>query len=593
MNTVPTARRLIAAALLLFALLPLGGCEQKAPAATAAPAAPAWPALVDEFIESFFKAHPQFAASVGRHEYDGQLPDWSAAGIHAEVARLKAFRERVTAFPDAGLSDAERFEREYLLTRIDREIFWRDQADAPFRNPEFYLGMSDGGDSLDPSTYVVRPYGAPEIRAKAFIKYAASVVKAVPEIRKNLKTPMPATYIKLGVAGFGGLADFYRKDVPEAFKGVGDAALQAELRAAIEPAAKALAELADWLKSQQATATGPDVLGPERFAAMLHMTERVDVPLADLEAAGRADLERNLAALKDACGKYAPGTTLKRCVERVAAHKAVGGAVPGARAQLAGLKQFILDKDIVSIPGPEEAKVEEAPPFNRQNGAYIDTPGPYEKQLPSVYYIAPPDPSWTPAEQAAYIPGQADLLFTSAHEVWPGHFLQFMWANRVKSRLASLFVGYAFAEGWAHYGEELMWEKGLGGDPETHIGQLSNALKRDARFLSAIGMHTKGMTVAESEALFRDQAFQDEGNAIQQAARGTYDPAYLNYTLGKLMIMQLREDWTATRGGRKAWKDFHDQFLSYGGPPIPLVRAQMLGGPPEAVLWHAPPAAMR
>ncbi len=585
MNTVPTARLGLAAASLALALFALAGCGPKAPAPTAAaPAAPAWPALVDEFIESFFKAHPQFAVSVGRHEYDGELPDWSAAAIHAEVARLKAFRDRVTAFPDAQLSNAERFEREYLLTRIDREIFWRDQADAPFRNPEFYLGMSDGGDSLDPSAYVVRPYGTPEIRLKAFIKYASSVVKAVPEIRKNLKTPMPATYIKLGVAGFGGLADFYRKDVPEAFKGVGDAALQNELKAAIEPAAKALADLAEWLKSQQATATGPDVLGAERFAAMLHMTERVDVPLADLEAAGRADLERNLAALRDACAKYAPGTTLKRCVERVAAHKAEGGAVPGARAQLAGLRQFILDKDIVSIPGPEEAKVEEAPPFNRQNGAYIDTPGPYEKQLPSVYYIAPPDPSWTPAEQAAYIPGQADLLFTSAHEVWPGHFLQFMWANRVQSKLASLFVGYAFAEGWAHYGEELMWEKGLGGDPETHIGQLSNALKRDARFLSAIGMHTKGMTVAESETLFRDQAFQDVGTARQQAARGTYDPGYLNYTLGKLMIRKLRTDYCESRGGEACWKAFHDKFLSYGGPPIPLVRKAMLPGDTRPVL---------
>src|SRR5208282_3580303 len=155
------------------------------------------------------------------------------------------------------------------------------------------------------------------------------------------------------------------------------------------------------------------------------------------------------------------------------------GPVAAARTLLVGLRQFILDKDIASIPGPEQAKVEEAPPYNRQNFAYIDTPGPYEKSLPSVYYIAPPDPSWSKAEQAAYVPGRAMLLFTSAHEVWPGHFLQFMWANRARSRLASLFVGYAYAEGWAHYGEELMWEKGLGGDPETHIGQLSEALLRD------------------------------------------------------------------------------------------------------------------
>ncbi len=143
-----------------------------------------------------------------------------------------------------------------------------------------------------------------------------------------------------------------------------------------------------------------------------------------------------------------------------------------------------------------------------------------------------------------------------------------------------VFVGYAFAEGWAHYTEEMMWEAGLGnGDPETHIGQLMNALLRNARYLSAIGLHTKGMTVAQSERLFRE-AYQDAGTARQQAARGTYDPAYLNYTLGKLMIRKLREDWTKDRGGKTAWHDFHDRFLSYGGPPIPLVRQAMVGGGP-------------
>ena len=141
-----------------------------------------------------------------------------------------------------------------------------------------------------------------------------------------------------------------------------------------------------------------------------------------------------------------------------------------------------------------------------------------------------------------------------------------------------VFVGYAFAEGWAHYTEEMLWEAGLGnGDPVTHIGQLSNALLRNGRFLSTIGLHTQGMTLEESERLFREQAFQDAGTARQQAARGTFDPAYLNYTMGKLMIRKLREDWTASRGGRQAWREFHDRFLSYGGPPIPLVREAMLG----------------
>ena len=214
----------------------------------------------------------------------------------------------------------------------------------------------------------------------------------------------------------------------------------------------------------------------------------------------------------------------------------------------------------------------------RWNFAYINIPGPYETNMPSTYYVAPPDPKWTRAEQAEYIPGEADLLFTSAHEVWPGHFLQFLHANRSPSRFGRVFVGYAFAEGWAHYAEELMWESGFGnGDSESHIGQLSNALLRNARYLSAIGMHTKGWTTTQAEKLFREEAYQPTPTAKEQAARGTFDPEYLDYTLGKLMIRKLRADWEATRGGKSSWKDFHDRFLTYGGPPIPMIRNAMMG----------------
>jgi hypothetical protein len=279
-----------------------------------------------------------------------------------------------------------------------------------------------------------------------------------------------------------------------------------------------------------------------------------------------------------ACATYLPKGTIEACVMKMASNKPAGGPVEGARKQLAGLKDFIIKNDIVTIPGKEEAKVVEAPAYERQNAAFINVAGPYDLGLPSFYNIAPPDPSWSKKVQDDFIPGAASLLFTSVHEVWPGHFLQFLHANRSKFMFGRVYVGYAFAEGWAHYTEEMMWESGLGsGDVETHVGQLSEALLRDCRFISAIGMHTGKMTQAQSYKLFREQCYIDEGNAKQQAARGTYDPAYLNYTLGKLMIRKLRDDWTKTRGGSKAWKSFHDTFLSYGGPAIPLVREQMMG----------------
>ena len=538
---------------------------------------------VDGFIQGMFEHYPTMAANAGKHEFDGKLPDYSAAGLKATGAWLHAQRKAFTALTDSQLDAQGRFHRDYVLAVIDGQLFWLEESGAPYKNPAFYTG------DLSPSMYLTRPYAPLEQRMAAFVTYQEALPRAIAQIKANLTLPLPASFIDLGVNSFGGYASFFKSDVPAIFATVKDAALQGRFKASNAAAIKATQSLADWMKAQKPHATQDFALGAKKFSRMLHATERVDLPLDKLKAIGESDLARNLAALKSACAAFAPGATLSACVDKEAADKPAGGAVEGARKQLAELRQFVVDKDLVTIPGTEQATAEEAPPFNRWNFAYIEIPGPYEKNLPSVYYIAPPDPTWSKADQQAYIPGKAALLFVSAHEVWPGHFLQFLHANRAKWKFGQLFVGYAYAEGWAHYTEEMMFDAGVGGGtPETHIGQLTNALLRDVRFISAIGLHTGGMTMAQSEQMFRDKAFQDGGNARQQAARGTYDPAYLNYTMGKLMIRQLAVDWTAAHPGPHALKAFHDQFLSYGGPPIPLVRAQMLGGRAEAKLWTAP-----
>jgi hypothetical protein len=525
-----------------------------------------------QFQQRYFVAHPEFAVYEGRHEFDGKLPDWSAKGIQNEVARLTKERDRATAYTAKALSPRQRFERDYLLARIDTDLFWLRDLGAPFGNPAYYLW------ALDPTVYLMRPYAPLAVRMKAFTAYAKAIPKALEQISANLKPPMPRTFVALGIDTFGGYSTFFRDVAPKIFAGVRDASLQRSLTDAIGPASAAMAALADRLRAEKEQANDAFAMGPEKFAAMLHMTERVDTPLDELEAVGRADLKRNLDALAETCAAYAPGLEIKSCVDRVNADKPSGGAIEGARAQLATLRQFVVDKDLMSIPGQQVALVAEAPEYQRWNFAYIDIAGPFEKGLPAVYNIAPPDPKWPLDEQLAYTPGKSVLLFTSAHEVWPGHFLQFLHAKRSPFLFGRVFVGYAYAEGWAHYAEELMWESGLGeGAPEVHIGQLVGALLRNVRFVCAIGMHTRGMSVDECQTLFREQAFADPAGARQQAARGTFDPAYLNYTLGKLLIRQLRDDWTASRGGRSAWKAFHDNFLSYGGPPIPLVREQMLG----------------
>lgn len=567
----------VAGAVALIAIGGLAGCDRSqspssAPSATTAAANAAWPRFVEDFIEAYFVANPTVAVSAGRHEFDGKLPDWSSEGITKEIKRLEGLRTRAAAFEDSALLPAHRFQRDYVISQIDDDLFWLRDARLPFTNPTYYFD-----EGLDPNTYIAVPYAPAEQRLRAFITYLKAIPGALQQIRDTLESPMPRTFVDYAIAGFGGFAEFYRGDAIAAFEQVEDETLQQELKAAVEPAAKAMEQMRAWMESERSSATDAYALGPDKFATMLRMTEGVTTPLEQLEAIGRADLDRNLAALKDACAQFAPKASVEACIAKMNADKPKGGPVEEARQQLGQLKQFLIDQDIVSIPGEEEALVDEAPPYQRQNSAYINIPGPYDKGMPSVYYIAPPDPKWSKAEQQAYIPGNADLMFTSIHEIWPGHFLQFLHANRSPWRFGQLFVGYAFAEGWAHYSEELMIEKGIAANaPELHVGQLSNALLRNVRYMCAIGLHTKGMSVEECEGMFREQGFQDAGNARQQAARGTYDPAYLNYTMGKLMIRKLRADWTASRGDEKAWKSFHDQLLSYGGPPLPLVRRQML-----------------
>lgn len=545
------------------------------------PRSAVWDAFTEQFITDYFAANPPFAVMQGRHEFDGRLPDWSEAGLRRQADHLKAQREQALAFPLESLDARQRFERDYLVAVVRRDLFWLETADSPHKNPSFYT------DAIDPDVYVSRNYAPLATRAEAYIRYAQAVPTALAQIQENLRGPLSPPLIDFGKIAIGGLASFFANDVPKVFAPVlaGDRARSfAEANAGAIAAVRAFTA---WLDERAQTASASFALGPEKFRAMIRETEGVDIPLDQLEKIARDDLARNLRALDDACAQFAPGKSVREAVALANAHKPAGSAVVQvATDQLAELRRFVQDHDLVSIPGPEIATVAEAPAYKAWNSAYINIPGPYDRGLPSIYYVAPPDPSWPREKQEAYVPSLGSLLFTSAHEVWPGHFLQFLHANRAPSKFGQVFVGYAFAEGWAHYAEEMMWDAGFRHDsPEMHIGQLQEALLRNARFVAAIGLHTKGMTVAEAVKLFREQGMQDEGNAEQQARRGTFDPAYLNYTMGKLMIRKLREDWTATRGSRAAWKDFHDQFLRFGGPPIPLIRRAMLGAKDDGALF--------
>lgn len=532
------------------------------PTPTPTPAGPpsaAWTSFVSDTVEQLFRLDPVFAAYQGRHEFDGQLDDWSDAGIQRTVDFWNATIAAANA--QTGLNSDQEFERAYLIQLAKGQLFFLVDADAPHRNPLFYI---NGG--LDPDMYLTREYADLPTRMRATIAMLRAVPAALAQARANLRLPLPASFINLGAGTFDGFATYYANDVPAAFASVGDAALQGQLASAASAASAAASSFANWFRSNSGTATQNFALGSANFLKMLSDSEGVTTTVADLQVAGQADLTRNQQALTTACATYAPGLSIANCVGRMNQNQPSDGLVAAATRQIAELRNFVVTNDLMTIPSNDVVGVRPTPPYNSANGAYFAPSGPFDSNVAAYYYINPSSGM-----------GEANLLFVTVHEVMPGHFQQFLHSNRAPSLIGKLYVTYSFAEGWAHYTEEMMWDAGLRGTAEAHVGQLSNALLRDCRFLAAVGMHAQGMTLAQAQTMFQTQCYQSAGTAATQAARGTYDPLYLSYTLGKLMIRRLRDDWTAGRGGRAAWKAFHDQFQSYGGPPIPMVRQAMMG----------------
>ena len=308
-----------------FLLVTISSCQQATPPTNQQTASTneskEWDSYVNDFIEANFVAHPEVGVHAGRHEFDGKLTDFSAEGIASEIKRLHAARDRVAGFQDSTLNERQRFERDYVAAIIDGDLFWLESAEWPFRCPQFYA------DSIDPDVYVSREYAPLDQRLRAYTAYAKSIPIAVEQIRKNLRTPMPRSFVKIGHTTFGGLISFYQKDVPGIFASVKDEQLQKDFQQANDGAIKAMQDIDAWFTTLEASATTNFQLGPDKFSEMLKATERVDVPLDKLAAAGRQDLQRNLDALKTACASYAPGKSTSECVAQAQAHKPEGGAV--------------------------------------------------------------------------------------------------------------------------------------------------------------------------------------------------------------------------------------------------------------------------
>lgn len=527
----------------------------------------------DAFFDGYLERSPTFAARLGFHQHDGMLPDVSARGLAAQAAWLKGQEAAFARVAPADLEPAQQIERDVILTQIRGDRFDLEVARWPSTNPMSYL------DRLALTDHVTRDYAPLAQRARAVIALGAATGPYLDAARENLPDAMPRPWVETALLQADGLIDFARKDVAQAMVALDDPALRTEVADGLRAYAAALGAYRDFLRARLRRSTDAFALGADRFQEMLAAKEGLAIDLDRLRKLGEDDLARNLAILELAARSIDPKKPVRAVVERVKTDRpALDQVTAEATRQAAAMRKLVVEKDLVTIPSDDVAEVRPTPPFMRWNFAFLNTPGVFEqKPMPAFYYITPPDPSWPRREREAYVPSRGTLLYTTIHEVWPGHFLHYLHVKRTPSRILRSFCSYVGVEGWAHYAEQMMLEAGASADPRHRVGQLTAALLRDVRYLSAIGLHAGTMKLRDSVALFETQAFADRAMARQQAARGTFDPGYLAYTLGKLMIRKLRDDWKDKVGAGYSLKAFHDRFLSYGCAPVPVIRRAMLG----------------
>lgn len=564
----------------VIAVALLAACSSPARRQPDPPATPAESAVerafvasAQRFLDGHFAFRPSFAVELGLHEYDGKVPDRAPAALAAERRRLAAAEVELAGVDTKQLSRLRQLEREILLAEIRKERYELEVRKRPSRDPFFYLFK------FSLNAYIARDYAPAATRAAAMLRACEAAPAYYQQAQSNLEPVVPKPWLQVGIMISGGTIDFLKGDAKRAFAALPDEQLRTSLDACLDNLATEVGRFRDSLKLRMPNGSDDFRLGADNLVAMLQATDGITTTIPTLERLAKADLEKNLAAIAAAAKQIDSTRDVAAVIKEVSQDKpAPDQVIAEATAQLAQLRTFLVEKDLVSLPRADRIEVRESPPFMRGNFAALGGVGPFETaSLPSFYYVAPPDPAWPAEQQRAYVMSRADLLFTSAHEVYPGHFVQGMHQRASGSRVLAAFETYTASEGWAHYVEEMLWERGLGNrDPKVHIGQLKNALLRDVRFLVALGYHAGTLTPEQATKLFVEQAFADPNNARQQAMRGTVDPMFLGYTLGKLIIVELRNDWLAKHPG-KGLRDFHDEFLRHGEAPLPVTRRMMLG----------------
>ena len=558
----------------------ISGCAGPQPSPPAAGSGDAaFGKLATAILEDHYKRNPIEATDLGIHKYDDQLSDLSEAALKAESAALKDFRSRLTAIDPATLTLNSALDREQLIHSMDAQVLGIDTIKMWAKDPDTYSG------DLTNAAYVImkRNYAPAADRLKALIAREKKLPVALAEARKNLTNPV-GIYTEIAIEQIDGNISFFKNDVPAAFAEVTDKALLDEFKQTNGEVMAALASYKTFLQKELLPkATGSFAYGPDTYLKSLSAREAVELPLDRLLQIAEADRQKNEDALQATLKQIDPTKPADRVMASLQLdHPPARRLLQTTQETLDSIRQFIIDHHIITIPASDPASVKETPPFMRSTtSASMDTPGPFETaKLQAFYNMTLPDPRRPRAEQDDYMRNwyYAMTSNVSVHEVYPGHYIQFLYARTFPSDVRKVFGANTNIEGWAHYCEQMMLDEGFhAGEPKYRLAQLQDALLRDVRFIVGIKMHTQGMTVDEGTKLFETQAYQPHPVAVQEAKRGTSDALYGYYTLGKLMILKLRDDYKAKMGPQYSLQGFHDAFIKLGPLPLPLIRKAMLG----------------
>jgi len=536
------------------------------------------PEQIDHYFDDvYFKYRPSDGTQAGFHQYDRVLEEYSKASIDDQVAALHKAEKTFSGIAAKG--PTEEADRDLVLGDIRARLLDFEQVRWWQKNPDRY----SSGVSSSIFTLISRNFASPEERLKSVIARERQMPAVFEAARANLQNP-PRIYTEIAIEQLPGIISFFQNDVPLAFTKVTDQALLADFKKMNTLVIDSLKQYESYLTKELLPKSKGDFrLGAELFSKKLSYEEMVDIPLDRLLEIGMQNLRDNQKAFKDVAAKLdAKRSPLQMLDEINKDHPAPDKLLQTFRDTLGGLADFIQSKHIVTIPSPVRPLLEETPPFLRAlTFASMDTPGAYEKVAKEAFFnVTLPEKGWSAKQTEEHMSGfnRGTIIATAVHEAYPGHYVQFLWMQNVQSKVRKLLGASSNAEGWAHYSEQMMLDEGYGaGDLKLRLGQLQDALLRNARFIVGIQMHTGKMTMEQGIDFFVKEGYASRANGERETKRGTSDPTYLYYTLGKLEILKLREDYKKMKGKDFSLEEFHNRFMKEGFPPIKIVRRALLG----------------